>query len=75
MNRPKQSTTTISKDSSEEMPDLHCLQEEADKCLLLHATHVVSEGYKAVVISSEDTDVFILCLVFSDNIAVLLSQK
>ena len=37
-------------------------QEVADGHLLLHATHAVGEGYEAVVIYSEDTDVFIICV-------------
>ena len=42
-----------------EMP---CHQEEADRRLLFHATHAAREEYQAVVICSEDTDVFIMSL-------------
>ena len=45
-----------------EVPALQCHQEEADRCLLFHATHAAREGYQAVVICSEDTDVFIMSL-------------
>ena len=40
--------------------------------LLLHATQSVGEGYKAAVISSEDTDVFIMCLALNENIRATL---
>ena len=60
---------------SEEVPSLRCYQEEADGCLLLHATHAAQEGYETVVICSEDTDIFIMSLAFHDRIGVSLSQK
>ena len=60
---------------SMEVPSLQCHQEEADGCLLLHATHAANEGYQAVVICPEDTDVFIMSLAFHDKIGVLLFQK
>lgn len=55
----------ITKDTSEEMPDLESHQEEADRRLLLHASHAAKSGGRAVVITSEDTDVFLLCLAFN----------
>ena len=60
----------ISSPGSDEVPLLQCnhLQEEADGHLLLHAAHAAREGYKAVVICSEDTDAFILGLTFQDKI-------
>ena len=42
--------------------ELHSTQEEADTRLLLHAEHASRSGSKSVVIVSEDTDVFLLCL-------------
>ena len=33
----------------------------------LYAAHVAGEGYKAVVISSEGTNVFIMCLALNEN--------
>ena len=41
--------------------EFNCTQEEADTRLILHAAR---SGYKAVVVASEDTDVFLLCLAF-----------
>ena len=49
--------------------------EEAYGRLLLHATHTSREGFEAVVICADDTDVFILCLAFKDNIHASLFQK
>lgn len=54
-----------------EVPALQCCQEEADG---LHAVHAARE-YEAVVICSEDTDVFILCLAFHDRIGKPLFLK
>ena len=45
--------------------ELNSTQEEADTRLILHAAHVVKSGYKTVVVASEDTDVFLLCLAFN----------
>ena len=59
-----------------EVPALQCHQEEADgKRLLFHANHAAREGYQAVVIFAEDTDVFVLSLAFHDRIGVPLYQK
>ena len=58
-----------------QVPCLQCNQEEADGCLLLHATHAANDGCQAVVICSEDTDVFIMLLAFHDAIGVPLFQK
>ena len=44
--------------------ELNSTQEEADTRLILHAAHAARSGYKAVVVASEDTDVFLLCLAF-----------
>ncbi len=43
--------------------ELRSTQEEADTRMLLHAAHAAAAaGYRAVVITSEDTDVFVLSL-------------
>ena len=42
---------------------------------LLHAAHAAKDGYQAVVVCSEDTDVFIMLLAFHDAIGVPLFQK
>ena len=65
----------ISSQGSDEVPLLQCNQEEADGRLLLHAAHAAREGYEAVVICSEDTDVFILALAFQDKISAHLFQR
>jgi len=65
----------ITSQGSEEVPDLQCQQEEADGRLLFHAVHAAREGYQAVVICAEDTDVFIMCLAFHDKIGAPLFQK
>lgn len=65
----------ITSENSNEFPSLQCNQEEADGRLLLHAAHAATEGYGAVVICSEDTDVFIMALAFHDKIGVPLFQR
>ena len=50
-------------------------QEEADTRLLLHAKHAATPHVKAVIISSEDTDVRILCISFAHAIPVPIYQK
>ena len=62
-------------DNTEEVPELRSCQEEVDTRLLLHAAHAANEGCEAVVISSEDTDVFVLLLAFYENINACLFQK
>ena len=62
-------------EDNNECPSLQCSQEEADGRLLLHAAHAAKEGYEAVVICSEDSDVFIMALAFHDKIGVPLFQK
>ena len=42
--------------------ELRSTQEEADTRVLLHATHAAKAGYRAVVFTSEDTDVLVLSL-------------
>ena len=65
----------ITSRGSEEVPELQCQQEEADGRLLFHAVHAARQGYQAIVICAEDTDVFIMCLAFHDKIGVPLFQK
>ena len=42
---------------------------------LLHAAHEAKDGYQAVVVCSEDTDVFIMLLAFHNAIGVPLFQE
>lgn len=58
-----------------DVDSLRSTQEEADTRLLLHAVHCANAGSSAVVIVSEDTDVFILCVAFSGYVACPLYLK
>ena len=49
----------ITEKGSENVAELTSNQEEADTRLLLHAKHAAQEGYEAVAVISEDTDVFV----------------
>jgi len=64
---------TISVDQVNIIPELKSTQEEADKRLLLHAAHAARDGYKSVIVETEDTDV--LCMLFQSKIACPLYQK
>ena len=44
------------------VPDLNIQIKEADLRLVLHALHAAQDGFKRIVILSQDTDVLILCL-------------
>ena len=59
----------------DEVEELMSENEEADVCMILHAAHAVKDGYSSIIISSEDTYVYVLCLAFSDTIGVPLFQK
>ncbi|KAK3747382.1 hypothetical protein QZH41_002637 [Actinostola sp. cb2023] len=65
----------ITEEGSENVAELKSNQEEADTRMLLHAAHAAQEGYEAVAISSEDTDVFILLLNFSSIINAKLFMR
>ena len=58
-----------------EVPELSCVQEEADGRLLFHAAHAAEDGMEAVMISSNDTDVFILNLTLCSAIKAPMYQK
>ncbi|KAL8572154.1 hypothetical protein ACOMHN_057829 [Nucella lapillus] len=58
-----------------EVPELQCVQEEADGRLLLHASHAAEAGYEAVMISSNDTDVLVLNIAFCGAIKAPLYQR
>ena len=55
--------------------ELNSSQEEADTRMILHAKHASDNGYPSVIIVSEDTDVFLLCIAFSKHIRASLYQK
>ena len=67
--------TEICEDGVRPREDLRSTQEEADTRLLLYALYAARNGYRSVVISSEDTDVFILCLVFKSFIPATICVK
>ena len=45
------------------------------KRILLHAKHAPDHGYKSVVVVSEDTDVYILCIAIAKDIKGSFYQK
>ena len=49
--------------------ELRSTQEEANTRVSFHAAHTASAVYRAVVITSEDTDVFVLSLAFKGFIS------
>ena len=54
----------ITSEATKTTEELNSTHEEADTRLILHAAHAARSGYKAVVVVSKDTDVFLLCLAF-----------
>lgn len=58
----------MTSDDYNEVPELTSSQEEADTRLILHAKHAAENGCTSIVIVSEDTDVFVLCLCFAKAI-------
>lgn len=48
----------ITGESVEEVPEQASSHEEADTRLLLHASHAAQEDHRAVIVVTEDTDVF-----------------
>ena len=50
-------------------------QEEADTRLIFHAGHAAKQPFKSIIVSSEDTDVRVLCLAFSNTINVPIFQR
>jgi len=59
----------------QEVPDLQSTHEEGDGHLILPAVHDGQNGYPAVIIISQDTDVCILCLAFQNCIGTKLFLK
>ena len=55
--------------------ELRSTHEEADTIVFLHAAHAAAAGYRAVVITSEDTDVFVLSLAFKGFITCPMFVK
>ena len=55
--------------------ELQSSQEEADTRILFHAKHASDHGYMYVVVVSEDTDVYVLCIAFAKDIKGSFYQK
>jgi len=55
--------------------ELQSSQEEADTRIILHAKHASDHGYETIIVVSEDTDVFILCISFAKDMEGNLYQK
>ncbi|KAJ8398217.1 hypothetical protein AAFF_G00430610 [Aldrovandia affinis] len=71
----EESCLHITKDQWAEVASLQSNQEEADTRMILNAAHAAEEGYSAVVVTADDTDVLLLCLAFSANISCPLFQN
>ena len=67
--------TRLTEDSVNECEALRSSQEEADTCMILRAVHCSKSGYSSIVVVSEDTDVFVLCIAFADNVTCPLYVK
>ena len=50
----------ITKDQWAEVAGLRLNQEEADTRIMLHAAHAAEEGYRAVVVTADNTDVVVI---------------
>ena len=62
-------------EASNTVEELNSTREEADTRLILHAAHAARSGHKAVVVASEDTDIFLLCLAFKCFILASMHVK
>ncbi|KAJ8384450.1 hypothetical protein AAFF_G00204710 [Aldrovandia affinis] len=71
----EESCLHITKDQWAEVASLQSNQEEADTRMILNAAHAAEEGYSAVVVTADDTDVLLLCLAFYANISCPLFQN
>ena len=65
----------ITGESVEVVPELASSQKEADTRLLLHASQAAQEGHRAVIVVTEDTDVFVLLLSFCRAMDTTILQK
>ncbi|KAJ8378403.1 hypothetical protein AAFF_G00242910 [Aldrovandia affinis] len=71
----EESCLHITKDQWAEVASLQSNQEEADTRIILNAAHAAEEGYSAVVVTADDTDVLLFCLAFSADISCPLFQN
>ena len=65
----------INSEGCKAIPELESTQEEADTRILLHSAHAAMCGFEAVVIVSDDTDVFLLLIAFQNEITASLYWK
>ena len=65
----------LSKEQWEAVMELRSTQEEADTGMFLHAHHAAGSGHNAIIITSDDTDVLVLGVAFSDDIPCPMFQK
>eukprot|EP00794_Sanderia_malayensis_P019746 gene19746-21683_t len=65
----------LTESTAQEATELRCAHEEADTRLLLHAKNAAEEGCEAVIIVSEDTDVFVLAVANRYGIQATMYQK
>ena len=65
----------LTADTVQEVIELSSGQEEAHTRLQLHAKHAATPQVKAVIISSEDADVRILCISFAHAIPIPIYQR
>lgn len=65
----------ISSDDTFSVEDLNSTQEEADTRILLHLSHAARSGYSTLIVVSEDTDVFLLCVSFKHLIPLSIFFK
>ncbi|KAJ8358200.1 hypothetical protein AAFF_G00026150 [Aldrovandia affinis] len=71
----EESCLHITKDQWAEVASLQSNQEEADTRMILNAAHAAEEGYSAVVVTADDTDVLLLCLANYADISCPLFQN
>ena len=60
----EETCSKMTADAWVEVAELQPTQEEAYTCLFLYALHATKTGSKAVIFTSEDTDVMLICLAF-----------
>lgn len=65
----------FSQNFANEVPELYSSQEEADIRLLLHAAHASRNNFNGIIITSDDTDILLLCIAHQSSIGVTLYQK
>ena len=65
----------VTRDIAEVVPELASDHEEADTRVLLHSKHAADQGYKAVIIAADDTDILIMALSLGHNLQCPIYQR